>query len=198
MPLHRPVALSFLTAAAIALGGCLSTPISSIPRLIRLDLATMDMNEVRAGLRLPAMLRVRQGDATMTIKTRVDGGASTGDRFVLVEETEDRERAGLAAESRSGFSLSIWRVAPADVARLAEIQERVRHSQTRGPRVRGSLEIKVSGGCRTAPIPGGPVLMSSFLKPGRGETYITLVDGLDLRNVIPQADWQSKLPACGA
>ena len=82
--------------------------------------------------------------------------------------------------------------------RIAAIQQRVRDSQVRGPRVRGSLEIKVSGGCRTAPLPAEAVSMSSYLKPARGETYITLIDGLDLREAIPQSDWQAKIPASGA
>lgn len=191
------IRLAVIVASAIGLAGCLSTPMTSLPRLMRLDLATMDMNEVRAGLRLPAMLRVRPGDASMIIKTRVEGGPSTEDVFVLEEATEERERAGLGGEARSGFSLSVWRVAPGDVPRVAAIQQRVRASLERGPRVRGSLEIRVSGGCKTASIPAGPVLMSSLLKPGRGETYITLVDGLDLRQLIPQADWHAKLPVCG-
>jgi hypothetical protein len=195
---HSLKRLAAVVATAFALAGCLSTPITSLPRLMRLDFATLDMGAVRAGLRLPGMLRVRPGDATMTIRTRVEGGPPTEDLFALEEVTEDRERAGLAAEGRAGFALSVWRVATADVPRVAAIQQRVRASVERGPRVRGSLEIKVSGGCKTAPIPAGPVLMSSFLKPARGEPYITLLDGLDLRQVIPQSDWQAKLPACGA
>ncbi|QCK88094.1 hypothetical protein E8L99_21200 [Phreatobacter aquaticus] len=198
MSLSRLVSrLAFVAACSVGIGGCLSTPISSLPRLMRLDLATMDMDDVRAALRLPAMLRVRPGDAVMTIKTRVDGGNPTEDRFVLVESTVERERVEMAAEARAGAGISIWRIAPGDVPRVAAIQQRVRASLVQGPRVRGSLEIQVSGGCRTAPIPEGAVPMSSFLKPARGETYITLVSDLDLRRVIPLGDWQAKIPECG-
>jgi len=188
---------SAVVATALLLGGCLSTPITSLPRLLRLDFVSMDMDEVRAGLRLPDMLRIRPGDAVMTVRTTGAGQPATEDRFVLVETTEEQDRVAIASEARRGHALSVWRVAPADVPRIAAIQQRVRESLVRGPRIRGSLEIKVSGGCRTAPIPAGPVLMSSFLKPARGETYITLTDGLDLRQLIPQSDWQAKMPACG-
>ena len=87
---------------------------------------------------------------------------------------------------------------PGDLPRIAAIQDRVRASHGQAGRIRGSIEIKVSGGCRTTRIPVGPVFMSSFLRPSRDETYITLVDGLDLRQFIPVADWQAKIPACGA
>ena len=194
---HLVSRLAFVAVCSVGLGGCLSTPITSLPRLMRLDLATMDMNEVRAALRLPVSLRVRPGDAVMTIKTQVDGGRPTEDRFVLVESTVERERVEMAGEARAGASITIWRIAPDDVPRVAAIQQRVRASLVQGPRVRGSLEIQVSGGCRTAPVPDGAVAMSSFLKPARGETYITLVSDLDLRRVIPLADWQAKIPECG-
>lgn len=191
----RLAPLALIAASAVALAGCLSTPLRSIPRLMRLDFTTMRMDEVRAGLRLPAVLRVRPGDATMTVKTRGPDGA-TEDVFVLVEEGDTRERAGLAGEAKPGFALSLWRVAVADLSRLTAIQERVRASRDQPGRVRGSIEIKVSGGCRTAPVPEGPVTMSSYLKPARDEGYITLVDGVDLRQLIPSSDWQTKLPAC--
>jgi hypothetical protein len=196
MTSRRTRACALLIAAALGLGGCFATPVTSIPRLMRLDLATMDMNEVRAGLRLPAMLRVRPGDAVMTIKTRVEGAAVSEERFVLAEATEERERSGLAGEAQRGFALSVWRVAPADVPRMAALQERLRASRASGPRIRGSLEVTVSGGCATGAVTPGPVLMSSFLKPARGETYITLLDGLDLRQHIPLADWDQKIPRC--
>ncbi len=197
MNLSRMSNLSLLLAASLVLAGCFATPLRSIPRLMRLDFATMKMDEVRAGLRLPEMLRVRPGDATMTVKTRGPDG-TTEDVFVLAEDGDAGERAGLAAEARPGFALSLWRIAPDDLARVADIQNRVRASQGQAGRLRGSIDIKVSGGCRTARIPAGPVLMSSFLRPSRAETYITLVDGLDLRQFIPVADWQAKIPACGA
>lgn len=195
MTCRRLVQLALLGASAFALAGCLSTPLRSIPRLMRLDFTTMRMDEVRAGLRLPAMLRVRPGDASMTVKTRGPDGA-TEDVFVLVQDGDAREHAGLAAEAKPGFALSLWRVEAADLPRLTAIQERVRASRDQPGRLRGSIEIKVSGGCRTAPVPEGPVAMSSYLKPARDEGYITLVDGIDLRQLIPSTDWQAKLPTC--
>ena len=58
MNLSRMSNLSLLLAASLVLAGCFATPLRSIPRLMRLDFATRKMDEVRAGLRLPEMLRV--------------------------------------------------------------------------------------------------------------------------------------------
>ena len=52
------------------------------------------------------------------------------------------------------------------------------------------------------PDPAAPRLIKKYpnrrLYDTRSSTYITLVDGLDLRQFIPVADWQAKIPACGA
>ncbi|QCI68986.1 hypothetical protein E8M01_01480 [Phreatobacter stygius] len=181
---------------SLGLSGCFGVPVSSLPRLMRLDFLTMDFNEVRAGLRLPAMLALRPGDATMSIKTRAEGRPETVDRFVLVETTAPAERAGLAGQARPGFALSVWRVDPNDVPRLAAIQALGRDSRTSGPRIRGSVEIRVAGGCARSAIPDGPVRISSFLKPAREESFITLTEDTDLRAAIAAADWQDKVPRC--
>jgi hypothetical protein len=193
-----PASPSFLLLLiSLALSGCLGTPLSSLPRLARLDFLTMDFSEVRAGLRLPAALGLRPGDAVMTVKTRTEGSqAETVDRFVLVEATEPAERAPLAGEAKPGFALSVWQIAPGDVPRLAAIQERSRASREHGPRIRGSVEIRVSGGCARQAIPAGPLAMSSYLKPARDESFITLNSDADLREALAQSGQQGPIPAC--
>lgn len=192
-----PVSPSFvILALSLALSGCFGVPVSSLPRLMRLDFLAMDFGQVRAGLRLPANLAVRPGDAVMTIKTRTDGGAETADRFVLVEAMEPAERASMAAEAKPGFTLGVFRIAPSDVPRLAELQARIRASQQQGPRLRGSIDIRVSGGCLRGAVADGPLPVSSYLKPARDEGFITLSQDVDLRQMIPSSDWAERMPRC--
>lgn len=194
-----PVSPSFiLLALSLALSGCFGVPLSSLPRLMRLDFVAMDFNEVRAGLRLPASLALRPGDAVMTIRTRPEGGVETADRFVLAEADGPAERAGLAEKAKAGFTLGVFRVEPHDVPRLAALQARIRASQERGPRLRGSIDIRVSGGCIRGTVAEGPLPVSSYLKPGRGEMFITLTEDVDLRQSIPSADWAERMPRCAA
>ena len=194
-----PVSPSFiLLALSLALSGCFGVPVSSLPRLMRLDFMTMDFNEVRAALRLPASLALRPGDAVMTVKTRTEDGVETADRFVLVEAPEPAERAGLAEQARAGFTLGVFRVAPHDVPRLAALQARIRASRERGPRLRGSIDIRVSGGCLREAVAEGPLPVSSYLKPGRGEAFIALTEDVDLRRAIPSADWAERMSRCAA
>ncbi len=187
----------FMLLALLVLGGCLSTPLSSLPKLARLDFLTMDFAEVRAGLRQPSALALRPGDFVMTVKTKTEGSSDeTVDRFVLVEAAEPAERHPLSMEAKPGFVLSVWRIAPEDVPRLAAIQERTRVSIKYGPRVRGSIEIAVTGGCVREDIPAGPLPVSTYLKPARDESFITLSANADLRGMITGKDQQVSLPRC--
>ncbi|MFS8044532.1 hypothetical protein [Rhizobium sp. BR 314] len=197
MPISLVIPRVFMLLALLALGGCLSTPLSSLPKLARLNFLTMDFAEVRAGLRQPSALALRPGDFVMTVKTKTDGSSDeTVDRFVLLETTEPAELQSLATEVKSGFALSAWRVAPTDVPRLAAIQERTRASLQHGPRVRGSIEITVTGGCTRETIPAGPLAVSTYLKPARGEGFITLSANADLRGMIAAKRQQVSLPRC--
>lgn len=68
------------------LTGCMTTPISSIPKLMRLDFLTMNFEHVRVGLQLPAHLSLGSGDAVMIIRSVTDGvKGETVETFALIE-----------------------------------------------------------------------------------------------------------------
>lgn len=182
----------------VMLAGCLtSVPLTSIPKLMRLDFLLMDFQYVRVGLRLPSILTLRTGDAAMIITTKTDGVAGeTVDVFGLVEDTDTASRAALAQEAVRDFTISVWRVSPEDVSRLAAIQERSRRPRTSGPRTSGSVAIQISGACAKGPIPAGPVRVSSYLKAAQKDDYIPLARNFDLRNEIKATDWEQKIRRC--
>ncbi len=73
LPLSRFACLSVFL---LFLAGCMTVPISSIPKLMRQDFLTMDFEHVRVGLQLPADLSLRSGDAVMITRSRTDGSRS--------------------------------------------------------------------------------------------------------------------------
>lgn len=194
-PASRIPAFLMLT---LMLAGCLTTtPVSSLPQLMQLDFVTMDFQHVRAGLRLPGALSLHQGDALMTVRTRTDGvKGETVDTFALVEDTDASARTALARQAREGFTLSVWRMGSQDVSRLSAIQQRTARSRVSGPRVRGSIEIDVSSTCSRGPLPAGPLLVSSYLKPAANTPYITLTENADLRDAIGAADRERNVTRC--
>lgn len=145
------------------LTGCMTTPISSIPKLMRLDFLTMNFEHVRVGLQLPAHLSLGSGDAVMIIRSVTDGvKGEIVETFALIEDKDAAARAQFHAEKRAGTATSVWRIKPEEVSRLATLQEKVRLSRIEGPRIRG---VRRSRYC--APV------SQAFSRPARSISRLT-------------------------
>ncbi|WP_223215976.1 hypothetical protein [Agrobacterium pusense] len=194
LPLSRFACLSvFLLFPA----GCMTVPISSIPKLMRQDFLTMDFEHVRVGLQLPANLSLRSGDAVMITRSRTDGAAEeTVATYALVADTDAAALTKFQPEKRDGMLASVWRVKPEDVGRLAELQERVRRSRAQGPRIGGSTEIKIVKACFKGTFPAGPIYSSIYMKPAENEDYIPTSLDADLVKLFGATAVKSLITPC--
>ncbi len=190
-----PLILSRFTRSLILLfllTGCMTTPISSIPKLMRLDFLTMNFEHVRVGLQLPAHLSLGSGDAVMIIRSVTDGvkGESV-ETFALIEDKDAAARVQFHAEKRAGTATSVWRIKPEEVSRLATLQEKVRLS-----RIRGSTEIEILRACVTGVLPTGPVYFSTYIKPAENEDYIAMTVDADLTKVFGAGQVAARIRQC--
>ncbi len=194
LPLSRFACLSVFL---LFLAGCMTVPISSIPKLMRQDFLTMDFEHVRVGLQLPANLSLRSGDAVMITRSRTDGAdEETVATYALVADTDAAALAKFRPEKRDGMLASVWRVKPEDVGRLAELQERVRRSRAQGPRIRGSTEIKIVKACFKGTFPAGPIYSSIYMKPAENEDYIPTSLDADLVKLFGATAIKSLITPC--
>lgn len=182
----------------VFLSGCMTTPISSIPKLMRLDFLTMNFEHVRVGLQLPTFLSLRAGDAVMIIRSATDGVKDkTVETFGLIEEDmSEADRARFKAKNRAGWGTTAWRIKPEDVARLTALQEKVRHSRIEGPRIRGSTEIEILRVCVAGTLPSGPIYFSTYIKPAENEDYIPMSIDADLVKVFGAAQIATRVSRC--
>lgn len=186
-----------LLVLLLLLSGCMTVPISSIPKLMRLDFLTMNFEHVRVGLQLPSYLSLRSGDAVMIARSRTDGlEGETAYTYTLVEDTNAAALAGFRPEKRAGTAATVWRIKPEDVAGLAELQERVRRSRIQGPRIRGSTEIKILKACLTGAFPAGPIYSSTYIKPAENEDYIPASIDNDLVKLFGPTEIRSLIRQC--
>ena len=195
-----PLMLSRFTRSLILLfflTGCMTTPISSIPKLMRLDFLTMNFEHVRVGLQLPAHLSLGSGDAVMIVRSVTDGvKGETVETFALIEDKDAAARAQFHAEKRAGTATSVWRIKPEEVSRLAALQEKVRLSRIEGPRIRGSTEIEILRACVTGVLPTGPVYFSTYIKPAENEDYIAMTVDADLTKVFGAGQVAARIRQC--
>ncbi|WP_246669626.1 hypothetical protein [Agrobacterium sp. B1(2019)] len=186
-----------LSVFLLFLAGCMTVPISSIPKLMRQDFLTMDFEHVRVGLQLPANLSLRSGDAVMITRSKTDGATEeTVETYALVADTDAAALAKFRPEKRDGMLASVWRVKPEDVGRLAELQERVRRSRAQGPRIRGSTAIKIVKACFKGTFPAGPIYSSIYMKPAENEDYIPTSLDADLVKLFGPTAVRSLITPC--
>ncbi|WP_236776315.1 MULTISPECIES: hypothetical protein [Rhizobium/Agrobacterium group] len=181
----------------LLLSGCMTVPISSIPKLMRLDFLTTNFEHVRVGLQLPAYLSLGSGDAVMIIRSATDGvKGETVDTFALIEDADTVARAQFHAEKRAGTATSVWRMKPEEVSRLTTLQEKVRRSRIEGPRIRGSTEIEILRACVAGVLPTGPIYFSTYIKPAENEDYIPMTMDADLVRVFGAGEVAARIRQC--
>jgi hypothetical protein len=196
----RPFLLASLITAALA-GACGHVPLTSLPKLSKIDIRTTQLTELRAGISLPADIRPLPGGITMTvIALPKDGGRH--ERKVILEEVRDAgELAKLPAVAAPGRRFTVFRLSNGDAARISAFREEMFvGSQNSGNR--GSLALMAEKACRLGDLSGKPIQMTSYLKTSETQDYVLLTRDVDLREAVrdadPKVDLAAAIPPCDA
>lgn len=174
-----------------ALGGCGHVPVASMIELAKIDFATTDFAELRAAATLPPPLAPRRDQTRLKLMVAFKDGEREERVFVLREVTDPAERAQVA---RLGAGTTACRLDPADAAKLAEARTEIKQRKAEGRR--GSVTLSVEpGACRTAPLPAGPLPVSTYLRTAETGGYVALTRDADLIALIG-ADKIAEIPLC--
>jgi hypothetical protein len=98
-------------------------------------------------------------------------------------------------DAPTGEDVSAFALMPRDAAELRVFRAAL--VQRQKGRSGGSLMIAVQPDvCRTAPLPDGPVLFSTYLKTGETNGYVPLARDVDLRTLARGEDVAAGIPEC--
>ena len=176
----------------LAFTGCGHMPVTSMARLAQVDLQTTDPERLRVAVKLPRILKTRDG-TVLRIAVKLANGEEEACDFAL---RTVNERDTLSGEAEEGAELSAFALAPRDVAELRRFRAALMRRQKSG--AGGSLTISVRpDACRTEPLPNGPVLFSTYLRTAETSSYVPLARNVDLRRLDPNRDLAALIPACG-
>ncbi len=203
MPLalpHRPGPLLVLACAALA-GACGHVPLTSLPRLSRIDIKTTKLAELRAGVSLPAHIRPLPGGVTLTIVVEPKEGGRHERSFTLEEVRDAVELAALPVIVAPGRHVTVFRLNPTDAARLGAFrEERLLGAGQSGNR--GSLSLGAHKACRTGDLTGKPIPLTSYLKTSETQDYVMVTRDFDLREAVKAVDGTidlaTAIPPCDA
>ncbi|WP_186417077.1 hypothetical protein [Bosea sp. CS1GBMeth4] len=181
------------------LAGCGHVPLSSLPKLSKIDVRTTDLTQLRAGISLPADIRPLPGGVTMTIVAMPrDGGRH--ERKVVLEEVRDAvELAKLPALVSPGRRFTLFRLGAADAARLGAFREEM-FAGPQNSGNRGSFALGADKACRLGELSGKPITMTGYLRTSETQDYVLLMRDFDLveavRAIDPKVDLATAIPPC--
>lgn len=180
-----------LLVVASLVAGCGHVPLTSLPKLSRLDMMTLDARQLRVAVDMPDGLRVQRDSAIIITGLKESpGGPAIEERFVL-EELGFTEPGGRPPEGAQ-----VFRISEADLPRLSALRDQIRQRKQAFPKETSGYLTVTSGGCRTAPLPSGPLYVDTLLRTHDGENYFVLTKDVDLQKLVPAKRLAEKVPLC--
>lgn len=178
----------------LILSSCGHVPLTSLPKLKQLNLMTLDVQQLRVAVEMPDGLEVRQGSAIIRTGLReTDTEPALEERIVLQPvQLDDAIKATANLSPRA----EVFRIAATDTARVEVLRAAVRQRKKQDPDSASGFLTVTSAACRSAPLPPGPLLVSTKLKTAADETYFVLTRNVDLRAIIPAARLKTDIPVC--
>ncbi len=194
----RVVSLAGLLLASLA-AGCGHVPLTSLPKLSKIDIRTTELSQLRAGISLPADIRPLPGGVTLTIVALSKDGGRHERKAVLEEVRDAVELASLPVLAAPGRRFTLFKLSPADAGRLGAFREEM-FAGPRNEGNRGSLSLGADKACRTAEPSATPITMTGYLRTSETQDYVLLMRDFDLtaaaRAIDPKIDLATAVPPC--
>lgn len=189
-----------LLLASLA-AGCGHVPLTSLPKLSRIDIRTTELSQLRAGISLPADIRPLPGGVTMTIVALPKDGSRHERKAVLEEVHDATELASLPVLAAPGRRFTVFRLSAADAARLDAFREEM-FTGPQNSGNRGSLALGADKACRLGEPSTKPVTMTGYLRTSETRDYVPVLRDFDLteavRAIDPKVDLAAAIPPCNA
>lgn len=182
---------------ALALGGCMHVPVSTIYKLATFDFLTADPAVIRAAVRYPSAMEVRPGGVVLTVTTGATAGLEKrADTFTLEEAKESTETEPIARYRRNGTTVAAYRLNAADTERVRRLLAGHREALARGERP-GAKGIGIAASaCHNAGLPAGAILTSTFLRLDAAQGYMAVLEDFDLRSELSAEALAAQVPPC--
>ncbi|QIP09067.1 hypothetical protein [Bradyrhizobium symbiodeficiens] len=167
------------SAAALALAGCSSVPLTSIPRLARIDAKTTDLSMLRVAVQLPEVLRPRSGGVKLDVVAKVAGEAEAKTSFSMMETSEARDGGGLPAPPQ-GSSTHAYRLSPADAARFEALRTAMVEQGKQGRRGSMGLGLAAKEFCLANATPQASLPVTIYLMTSETKSFVPVVRDFDM------------------
>ncbi len=178
----------------LLLSGCTSlhvmshVPLATMSRLSSMKLPEIEPKSLRVAARMPALLEPRRGGVKVSLS--IGSKDASKMEFVLEPVTEPSEQAELSKFQRPGSRLWSYRLSAADAARLQQAISDAHGGNQNSVSIAAGVDA-----CRRGPLGAQPLPTTTYLRTDASGFFV-LAEDLDLRTVVSERDFASKVPAC--
>lgn len=182
----------------LLLAGCGHMPVTSMVKLARVDFVATDPSGLRAAVRLPRTIRPLRDQVRLHLVAKLASGKEDTQDFRLAEVSEPADLLSLRGEIEGGTHLFAYRLEPAEAARLTAFRDTLKKQQSSSGGRGGALTISIATeACRSADLPDGPVLLTTYLRTTETGEYVPLTRDVDMRSIVRGRDLVAEMPVCG-
>ena len=180
----------------LMLAGCGHMPVTSMVKLARVDFVATDPAGLRAAVKLPRTIRPLRDQVRLHLVVRLASGKEDTQDFRLAEVSDPADLLLPRGEVEGSTHLFAYRLEPAEVARLTAFRDALKKQQGGGRG--GALTISIATeACRSADLPAGPVLLTTYLRTAETGEYVPLARDVDMRSIVRGRDLVAEMPVCG-
>ena len=186
----------FIFGLSILLAGCTTIPLTSIPKLSRINFLTTDIERVRIALTVPNSFGLRKPPAFFKYDYQLEGEELHQNSIQLEETHDPADLSGIPSDLLPGETLHVFRMPQSSAEQLAKLREDEKQ-RAKTQKRKGKLNVGIAGNfCKKSEPPDGPILTTTFVLTSETETWVTFTRNLDVRAQKGAGEELAKLEAC--
>ena len=170
---------------ALLLSGCISASPRAMYELSRFDPFAADPRGIAVAVQADRTLRLRTGDVILQVVLDSPDKAYAFDETFVLAITERSADPQFTARLEDSQHIIAAAFADADIARYQWVQSRARAAKAAGKTMgKGSLTIRVRGGCRTGGPLGEGAQIRIYMRTGSQSGYFPLTGNVALKDML--------------
>jgi hypothetical protein len=191
---------SSLIMGLIGLGSVLSScaflPMGPMMKLG--DPLELDPAEVKFAIRGPEVLQLRDEDFKLTLKyEHPDLPKDLEQNFSFKNDSTTALPQGIRTDLQPGEKAEIYAFTPDSITGLRQLQQEMRARKQAGNPGKGAISISLASGCKTGPLPAGPLYVGVYAQTHKDQDFFELMPKMDLRPMMAaQGTKSEEIPNC--
>lgn len=196
LKLKRFFVASLLMGFSTWITACQGLPLGPMMKLGNpLDL---DPAEVKFAIRGPEVLHLRDQDLKLKISYEHPSLSQAQEhQYSFQRETKAAIPGSIQADLQAGEKAEIYSFSAETIAALRQLKQEMEKHKAAGNAGKGTISVSLSNGCKTGPLPAGPLYVGIYTQTHQQEGFFELMPKVDLRKLLEANGVKSEaIPDC--